>query len=94
MAGYNNVQFAGAAILMAISQVVTGQYFPAILSLPLCIDVTGTAQMLFRVTKQFESAVLTSGRDITLQLVVRACSHAAMHIQARPSPSLSAWPAF
>ena len=44
----------------------------------LVLDVSGTAQILFVVTKQFETAVLTTGRDITVLLVVRTCGHHEM----------------
>lgn len=43
----------------------------ALLLLPLLRDVGGTAQVLFVTTKQIETSVLSSGRDITTMLVVR-----------------------
>ena len=58
-----------------IAQAATGQYFSMLLTCFLVLDVSGTAQILFVVTKQFETAVLTTGRDITVLLVVRSCGH-------------------
>jgi hypothetical protein len=43
----------------------------AVMLLPLVIDISGTAQVLFKVTKQFETSILTRGRDVTTLLIVR-----------------------
>ena len=64
----------------ALAQLVSGSYFGALITLPLALDVAGTFQTLFVVTRQFESAVLSTGRDITVLLVVRiSCACASCY---------------
>lgn len=54
----------------AAANIACGKYLAALLLAPLCVDITGTAQILFVTTKQFESAILTDGRDITSLILV------------------------
>ena len=75
---------SGAGACAAVAQAVTGQYLSSIMTALLIVDVTGTAQVLFRVTKQFEIAVLTTGKDITVLLQVPPPRHAAVHPATAP----------
>lgn len=81
--------------LAALANFATGSYVGGVLTCLLALDISGTAQILFVVTKQFETAVLTTGRDITVLLVVRipelqrgrccttACTAASRGLQRR-----------
>ena len=55
----------------AAANIACGKYLAAVLLAPLVVDISGTAQILFITTKQFESAILTDGRDVTSLILVR-----------------------
>lgn len=63
----------------------------ALLLLPLLRDVGGTAQVLFVTTKQIETSVLSSGRDITTMLVVRCLLVRAMSNSSLPRSVIMFW---
>jgi hypothetical protein len=51
--------------IAVVAHLVTRSWLMSILNTLLLIDTVGTAAVLFDVTRQFEAAVLTTGKDIS-----------------------------
>lgn len=62
------------ALCAVVAHIGTGTWLQAILNLLMLNDTLGTAAVMFMVAKHFETAVITSGNDITSLMRVRPTS--------------------
>eukprot|EP00892_Ulva_mutabilis_P002942 jgi/Ulvmu1/12649/UM094_0005.1 len=65
MAGYNHVYLSLGVILFFAAHIGTREWLQGVLNMLMLNDTMGTAIVMFMVAKHFETAVVTSGNDIT-----------------------------